>query len=266
MKGERGRMLKYAGRVAALSLLHPVESYDRLINRLANRRKRSARSGRPLPMTADWHSALHRALGRREGMDDEGFQSAWKDAEESVSRSGVVAGTGHDADPALAEAIWCLLKALRPDTVVETGVARGVTSGLVLKGLANNGKGHLWSIDLPPVKDPWWRQFGAAVSPDLRDRWTFQRGSSQRLLARVCREVRQVDLFIHDSLHTSEHVRFELETVWPYLRASGVMVVDDVDSNDGLTRFLEGLSASWLVGADRRKQGAFGIVVKESEP
>jgi predicted O-methyltransferase YrrM len=258
------RMLKYAGRVVALFLLHPVESCDRLTNRLANRRQRSSTPRRPLPINDDWHAALHSVLGKGAGFD-EGFEISWRELEESLSTSGVITGTGHDADPALAEAIWCLLKELLPETVVETGVARGVTSGLVLKGLAEKERGHLWSIDLPPVKDPWRQQFGAAVPSELRDRWTFRRGSSQRLLARVCAEVVDVDLFVHDSLHTSEHVKFELETVWPHLRVGGAMVVDDVDSNDGLARFLDGRSAAWLVGAHRRKQGRFGIVVKESQ-
>jgi hypothetical protein len=40
---------------------------------------------------------------------------------------------------------------LRPDTVVETGVAHGVTSRVIREGLERNRSGHLWSVDLPAV-------------------------------------------------------------------------------------------------------------------
>jgi cephalosporin hydroxylase len=37
----------------------------------------------------------------------------------------------------------------RPDVVIETGVAHGVTSRIVQEALNRNGSGHLWSVDLP---------------------------------------------------------------------------------------------------------------------
>ena len=40
-----------------------------------------------------------------------------------------------------------------------------------------------------------------------------------------------VDLFIHDSLHTTRHVLFEVERVRPSLRGGGFIVIDDIDSN-----------------------------------
>ena len=58
---------------------------------------------------------------------------------------------GDDGDRAQAEAIWCLVAHLRPATVVETGVAHGLTSRVILEGLHRNGNGHLWSVDLPAV-------------------------------------------------------------------------------------------------------------------
>ena len=36
--------------------------------------------------------------------------------------------------------------------VVETGVAHGVTSRFILEALERNGRGFLWSIDLPPLE------------------------------------------------------------------------------------------------------------------
>jgi len=57
----------------------------------------------------------------------------------------------HNADFTLAGACYMLCRLLRPEIVMETGVAYGVTSSLILKALEVNGKGVLHSIDLPPL-------------------------------------------------------------------------------------------------------------------
>jgi hypothetical protein len=36
-------------------------------------------------------------------------------------------------------------------------------------------------------------------------------------------------MFFHDDLHTPDHMLWEFELVWPYLRAGGVLVSDDVN-------------------------------------
>jgi len=63
----------------------------------------------------------------------------------------------------LVRAIWCLTRHLRPKTVVETGVAHGVTSRCILEALTRSGDGRLWSIDLPPLERDWRKQVGMAV-------------------------------------------------------------------------------------------------------
>jgi hypothetical protein len=66
---------------------------------------------------------------------------------------GAFAGWG-DGEPGMIRAVWCLLRHLRPEKVIETGVARGFTSRFILEALERNSAGHLWSIDLPPVRAP----------------------------------------------------------------------------------------------------------------
>jgi Methyltransferase domain len=81
-------------------------------------------------------------------------------------------------------------------------------------------------------------------------------------------------LFIHDSLHTTENVLFELRRVWPHVRAGGAVVVDDVDINDGFRIFVAETAhaRSWVCEAepirpdDRRSnnKGMFGIILKQA--
>jgi hypothetical protein len=68
----------------------------------------------------------------------------------------------NDGDPAFLQAIWRLIRRLNAAKVVETGVAHGVTSRIILEAL--NGRGHPWSIDLPPAWAPGVHgEIGAAV-------------------------------------------------------------------------------------------------------
>jgi hypothetical protein len=56
-------------------------------------------------------------------------------------------------------------------------------------------------------------------------------GSSRRRLPKLLSELDQIDLFIHDSLHSERNVRFELDRAWTKLRPGGAIIVDDVDAN-----------------------------------
>ncbi len=130
----------------------------------------------------------------------------------------------------MVRAIWCLARHLRPIRVVETGVARGLTSRFILEALLRNGNGHLWSIDLPPLAEPELHaQIGAAVEGPCRQRWSYIRGSSRRHLPRVLSQLGQVDLFVHDSAHTERNMQFELEHACRALPPTGALVVDDID-------------------------------------
>ncbi len=180
----------------------------------------------------------------------------------------------NDGDIGLVRAIWCLVRHLKPQNVVETGVAHGVTSRIILEALKSNGSGHLWSIDLPPRERIWQKQVGMAVGGNHADRWSYIKGSSRRRLPKLLSELGQIDLFIHDSLHSERNVVFELEHAWAALRPGGAIVVDDVDVNWGLHSFTPSFSGhpSMICEAeplqpDLRRfnhKGLFGIILKNA--
>src|SRR5207245_10552503 len=78
---------------------------------------------------------------------------------------------------------------------------------------------------------------GFAVPQRLRGRWDLRLGDAKVELPKLLEELGRVDFFHHDSMHTYEHMTFEYETVWPYLRAGGVLASDDVDWNDAFADF-----------------------------
>ena len=185
----------------------------------------------------EWGPAFHRMLGAPWPCNElERFPSGVGRHRNHLSAQGLSYGRGtyggySDADAGLGAATWCAVRHLRPEKVLETGVARGVTSRVILEAMSINGTGHLWSIDLPhPFRPELHKETAAAVSTACRDRWTYVRGSSRRRPAALVSSRNGIDMFVHDSLHTGRNIRFELRTVWPALQRGDLALVDDVDN------------------------------------
>jgi hypothetical protein len=139
----------------------------------------------------------------------------------------------------LARLGYALCRVLRPATVLETGVAYGVSTSFILKALALNGAGELHSIDRAPVRPGVEEYIGALVPDELRGRWTLHRGSSRRLLPRVLPQLRGVSLFVHDSQHTYPNISWELRTVTPSLTRPAAVLVDDPVGNRAFEHWAE---------------------------
>jgi hypothetical protein len=148
-------------------------------------------------------------------------------------------GEYSDAETSLARAVWCTVLHKRPSVVLETGVARGVTSRIVLEAFIRNERGHLWSIDLPhPFEKNLHRQTGAAVPTSRRTRWSYIEGSSRRRLPSLLRSLGRIDLFIHDSLHTARNMRFEMEQTLNAMAPGGIMLIDDIGVHQAFAEFV----------------------------
>lgn len=133
---------------------------------------------------------------------------------------------------------YAAIRAFAPDVVVETGVAGGVSTSYILLALKKNGRGKLYSIELgdpqylPPGKQPGW------IVPDwLKDKWDLRIGDSRTLLPQLLSEPVVIDVFIHDSLHTYDHMLWEFRTVYPRLRTGGLLISDDAAWNLAFSEF-----------------------------
>ena len=262
----RGRRRWLSGALR-LTLAEPADGFDRALARLQG-------LGRRVPSVdyefdPDWERSLHELVGHAWPCPARAeFEAVWSRTGAFLQARGLTVGRGtyggwDDADPALARAVWCLARHLRPTVVLETGVARGVTSRVILEGLERNREGRLWSIDLPALDPEIHEQIGAAVPDELRTRWTYVSGTSRRRLPGLLAELREVDLFVHDSSHTERNVLFELERVWTALQPGGAVVADDIERNAGFAKFLRRLPAAASVVA-RADDGRalIGLAVK----
>ena len=259
----------------------PIEVWTTVREAYAGRRERD-RPQCPYEPDLSWEQQLHEALGVPWSCDEAPkFWELWHQVIGELQAKGIRAGPEsfqwwNDGDAGFVRAIWCLTRHLKPKNVVETGVAHGVTSRFVLEALKSNGNGHLWSIDLPPLERSWRQQVGIAVGGGHSDRWTYIKGSSRRRLPRLLSELGQIDLFIHDSLHSERNVRFELDRTWPTLAAGGAVIVDDIDANWGFRSFGQTIPGQFSLACEaeplrpdlRRfnKKGLFGIILKTPLP
>ena len=157
-------------------------------------------------------------------------------------------------DMASRLALYVLCRAMKPDVVVETGVASGTSSSYILRGLDRNAQGKLYSIDVPwyTVTQNWKGAFVDGVKtnpiemqsgwiiPDyLRDRWELTMGLTSEKLPALLKKTGKVDLFFHDSEHSYENMAREFKTIWPGLRKKGVMLVHNVEKTPAFAEFEE---------------------------
>jgi len=170
--------------------------------------------------------------------------------------------TAHHADFSLARLCYIVCRLLRPDIVVETGVAYGVTTAFILKALESNGKGNLHSVDLPPLGKNADKFVGYLVPEELKDRWVLHRGVSKRVFPKLLPQLKKVDIFVHDSLHTYWNIRYELQSVTPYLSRPAIVIADDIQNNPAFQEWaLKASPTTWWTFQETDKDSVAGLAV-----
>jgi hypothetical protein len=129
-------------------------------------------------------------------------------------------------------ALYAVVRLARPRVVVEAGVHDGLGTSVLLRALQRNEEegapGKLLAFDIDP-------QAGWLISEDLRrGRLEEHIGDIAELLPAALVGY-EVDLFIHDTLKTPEHERFEFEAAIER-GADRLVLYSDDDSVTGVLR------------------------------
>ena len=125
--------------------------------------------------------------------------------------------------------IYTIIRCLKPRIVIETGVANGASSTFILSALEKNNLGKLYSIDLPSKDLLLKEEIGWLVPQSLRHRWGLIISDSRIILPKLLAKLGHIDIFLHDSLHTLEHILFELKESYDYIPKGGSLIVDDIN-------------------------------------
>lgn len=126
---------------------------------------------------------------------------------------------------------YALVRALKPEVVVETGVDKGLGALVFTSALRRNAaegrRGRYYGLDLNPYA-------GFLFAEPYTEFGELLCGDSLKILARF---KRPIDLFIHDSDHSKRHERLEYEAVASKLAPGSIVLSDNAHETDELYRF-----------------------------
>ena len=71
----------------------------------------------------------------------------------------------------------------------------------------------------------------------LRKPWRVHLGDAKEILPKLLPELGRIDIFLHDSLHTYEHMLWEFEIAYPFLRLGELLFADDALWNSAFEDF-----------------------------
>jgi hypothetical protein len=173
--------------------------------------------------------------------------------------------------------LYILLRGIKANKIVETGVANGGSTYYILSAISKNGRGYLHSIDkplneetlqkdplrkigvhskhhgaIPPGKDVGW-----LVPEQLRDNWICHLGDSKKILPKLLPTLSDIDVFIHDSRHMYRHMSFEYKVSWNYINQGGLLCSHDILQNNAFDDFVKEYNVRKCI-----KIGNFGGVYK----
>lgn len=131
----------------------------------------------------------------------------------------------------------CLARA--PESVLETGVAHGLSSLAVLLAMEENDRGSLVSIDMPYRGSTDDSYVGQAVPDELRHRWQLIRQPDRRGIPKAISTSGPFDVVHYDSDKTRSGRLFAYPLLWDATRAGGLFLSDDVNDDFVFLEFAE---------------------------
>jgi predicted O-methyltransferase YrrM len=143
--------------------------------------------------------------------------------------------------PAHLALCYCIVAMTQPEIVLETGVAHGYSTSVILQALHDNGQGALYSVDLPAFRPGVTRLTGEAIPPHLAGsgRWHLSAGSDDRVLPGLLRKLPPLDVAFYDSEKSYDGMLRTWRRLWQQLRPGGLLILDDVDGHDAYFDFCD---------------------------
>ncbi|MBF0193545.1 MAG: class I SAM-dependent methyltransferase [Magnetococcales bacterium] len=136
--------------------------------------------------------------------------------------------------------LYAICKVFQPKKIIETGTHHGTTTNYLLK-YCSEDEGHVYSFDVIRA--------GQSILPELKMN-NLTLTTPKRLLLRPkgdekdvsfirnavksCANDNGCDLFLHDSDHRYENVRWEWDTIRPHMVTNQIVVLHDVLGNSDM--------------------------------
>jgi len=163
--------------------------------------------------------------------------------------------------------LYFITRHLKPEIVVETGVAAGFSSHAFLSAITVNQTGSLYSSDFPYFRIPRpERYIGIVVQEFLKSNWNLYLDGDEVNLPKIFQQVNKVDLFHYDSDKSYSGREFAVTKAKAEMSDSGVILMDDIQDNSYFYDYIEREKPqSWHVFEFRGKYiGLLGDLTKSN--
>lgn len=164
---------------------------------------------------------------------------------------------------------YALIREVKPKVIIETGTADGCSTSWILSAMHKNNQGLLLSIDIPPQKGKLTMNsslsvdnVGYLIPHPYRNRWKYHAGDAKELLPKLLIE-NDVDIFIHDSLHTRTHMLFEYNCARALMRPNTIIISHDILWNKAFFSFT---ASHNLKGFSCISDPNLGLTINKFEP
>jgi len=144
--------------------------------------------------------------------------------------------------------LYDCVKLLKAQNVVETGVAYGWSSLSILKALSQNGKGKLYSVDMPYPTKKNENDVGIVVPHYLRKNWLLIRKPDRPgIIEALDFADGKIDLCHYDSDKSWWGRNYAYPILWRSLNSKGLFISDDIQDNLYFSEFVEKNSFNFAV-------------------
>ena len=161
--------------------------------------------------------------------------SSSDEIEDSRKKAGPLFPSFYDSGPRYLEFLREIIKKFDVKIVVETGVAHGHSTRVILGSLQDvldrkpDTKVEVHSLDVDQ-RTKW---------PDMagNPNWVFHLVTENRTVETILSEIGEIDMFIHDSDHSYFNQMREYRAAWAHLKPGGFLISDDVSWSNAFIDF-----------------------------
>lgn len=129
--------------------------------------------------------------------------------------------------------LYYIVRIKKPELIIETGVATGMSSFFILKAMSENSSGKLISTDI--------RYDAGEIVPNyLKNRWDFVllKRDDKSQFKKFINNFDKIDIFFHDSDHSYWWQTLEYNLSFKHLKNYGLLISDDIDNSYAFLDFV----------------------------
>ena len=136
--------------------------------------------------------------------------------------------------------LYFLTRYMKPNCIVETGVAAGCSSYAFLLAIKANGHGRLHSSDFPYFRLPNPEQYiGVVVDNALKDNWDLHIDGDEKNLPRILSKIDKIGIFHYDSDKSYSGRKKVMSMIENALDKDGIILMDDIQDNSYFYDYIE---------------------------